>query len=299
MLKASAFEKIYDPSIGEKEKWCINDHTFIYGRDGLWHLFGITHPDLLNPGHKDVFAHATSPFLTRIFWKKLPFALTVDWEEWREVHLWAPHVIFYNNLYYMFYCAGDPDATKFKIHLATSKDLKEWTRHPKNPMFIDGFHARDPFILKFNDIFILYYTATEPVKFGNHIVAYRTSKDLINWSSERKICFKDPEMGDWGGPTESPFVLRRGEYFYLFIGPRGGYVGTDVFRSKDPFKWELSDQVGHIDSHALEVIRDVDGSWYVSHCGIGQGGVYLAPLTWLDGLDDSDTSMPAPAPTKK
>ena len=102
-----------------------------------------------------------------------------------------------------------------------------------------------------------------------------------------------------GWRNRIPFVIRRGEYFYLFIGPRGGYVGTEVFRSKNPFEWDLFDLVGHIESHALEVIRDIDGKWYVSSCGWGQGGVYLAPLTWLDGLDDSDTSFPIPVVNNK
>lgn len=30
-----------------------------------------------------------------------------------------------------------------------------------------------------------------------------------------------------------------------------------------------------------EVIRD-GGDWFVSHCGWGQGGVYLAPLSWSE-----------------
>ena len=293
MLMAGEFQKIYDPSVGEKEQWYINDHTFVYGPDDNWHMFGITHAEPANPGDEDNFAHAVSPKLMAQTWIKLPFALSVDWDSWKEVHLWAPHVIKHQDTYYMFYCAGDPDPTTYKIHLATSKDLHTWTRHPANPMVRDGYHARDPFILKNGNVFIMYYTATDPVAEGNHVVACRTSTDLIHWN-ERHICFRDPSIGTWGGPTESPFVVRRGGYYYMFVGPRGGYIGTTVFRSTDPFKWNLSDQVGHIESHALEVIRDKDGAWYVSHCGWGQGGVYLAPLTWLDGLDDMETSLLPP-----
>lgn len=290
MLKADKFVKIYDPSIGEKENWYINDHTFIYGPDKNWHLFGITHAEPANPEDEDNFAHAISPSLTKSDWKKLPFALSVDWDKWHEIHLWAPHVIWHDGLYYMFYCAGDPEASKYKIHLATSSDLMTWTRHPKNPMVVDGCYARDPNIIKIGDEFVMYYTATDPNSFGRHCVAYRTSKNLIEWG-ERKVCFRDSAEGCAGGETESPFVVRRGEYYYLFIGPRGGYVGTDVFRSKNPFDFRLEGQAGHIDSHALEVIRDKDGRWYVSACGWGQGGVYIAPLIWLDGENDSDSSM--------
>ena len=182
---------------------------------------------------------------------------------------------------------------KYKIHLATSKDLEKWQRHPKNPMIVDGFDARDPFILKVGNDWVMYYTATSKPSGGNHVVACQTSQDLIHWSN-RRIVFKDPSKGKSGGPTESPTVVRRGKYYYLFIGPRNEYAGTDIFRSRDPFKWDINDRVGHIPSHAAEVIRDVDGKWFISHCGKDQGGVYLAPLYWNDGLDDADTSLSIP-----
>ncbi len=293
-VSAGKFTHIYDPSVGEAEKWYINDHCFIRGEDGLWHHFGITHAEPANPIDEDNFAHATAQMLTQSPWDKQPFALSVAPEK-HESHLWAPHVIKHENLYYMYYCAGsDKGNTHYRIHLATSPDLKTWTRHPQNPMVVDGFDARDPFILRDGDRWILYYTATTRPEQGNHIVAARTSTDLVNWSSERHIVFKDTEIGKWGGPCESPFVVRRGDKYYLFIGPRGDYVGTDVFVSDTPLNWIVSDKVGHIDSHAAEVIRDTDGKWFVSHCGWGQGGVYLAELTFNDGLDEADSSQPTP-----
>jgi beta-fructofuranosidase len=68
-----------------------------------------------------------------------------------------------------------------------------------------------------------------------------------------------------------------------------------VFVSDDPFSWTIENKVGHIDSHAAEVVRDLDGKWYVSRAGWGQGGLYLAPLTWSDGLDDAETNLPPPS----
>ena len=289
-VRAGLF-KIYDPSVGEKETWSINDHCFMRGKDGTWHMFGITGIPR-SPISGKVFAHATAESLTQVPWDKKPFALKADSKS-KEVLLWAPHIIYHNETYYMYYCAGDKDPTKYKIHLAISKDLEKWQRHPENPMIVDGFHARDPLVIKVGDEWVMYYTATSSPTGGNYVVACQTSRDLIHWSN-RKTVFRDPAKGTGGGPTESPFVVRRGEYYYLFIGPRGGYVGTDVFRSRNPFKWDLKNKVGHIKAHAAEVIRDVDGKWYVSHCGIGQGGVYLAPLYWNDGLNYTNTSLPIP-----
>jgi arabinan endo-1,5-alpha-L-arabinosidase len=273
---AGEFTKIYDPSVGEPEAWYINDHTFIQGPDGTWHLFGITHPEPPDPEDEDDFAHATAPSLQGP-WTKQPFALSVD-EGYGETHLWAPHVIEVEGVYYMFYCGGGADHTKYQINLATSTDLVTWTRHPGGPLFTDGYDARDPYVTRIGDQWVMYYTANSDPAGGNHTVMYRTSQDLVTWS-ERQTAFTDPEQGTYGGGTESPFVVEHNGSWYLFIGPRGGYVGTDVFRSDDPFSFEDKVLVGHLQSHAAEVIRDGDG-WFASAAGWGQGGVYLAPLTW-------------------
>ncbi len=287
-IRAGYF-RIYDPSVGEEKEWYINDHCFVRGEDGRWHLFGITREEPAKPIAEDNFAHATADKLYQVPWRKEAFALTVDANAGEE-HLWAPHVIFHEGIYYMYYCGGGRNPTKYRIHLATSEDLYDWERHPENPMVVDGYHARDPFVLKVGDEWVMYYTATSTPSGGNHIVACQVSDDLIRWRG-RKAVFVDPSKGRGGGPTESPFVVRRGEYYYLFIGPRGGYVGTDIFRSRDAFEWKPEDKVGHVESHAAEVIRDEDGRWYVSRCGWGQGGVYLSPLYWNDGLSGSESSM--------
>ena len=209
--------------------------------------------------------------------------MSADWENHSEVHLWAPYVIKHDGLYYIFYCAGARDHTKYRIHLATSKDLESWTRHAMNPMVVDGFDARDPFVYRLNGRWVMYYTATTKPTGGNHIVACRTSKDLVQWG-EQDVVFRDPRKGTYGGPTESLFVARRGDCFYLFVGPRPNYVGTDVFRSRNPFDWELSDKVGHIRSHAAEVIQDMDDRWYVGHCGWGMSAGSLGTNLTLQML---------------
>jgi beta-fructofuranosidase len=102
------------------------------------------------------------------------------------------------------------------------------------------------------------------------------------------VVFTHPQTGTFGGPTESPFIVRRGESYYLFACD-GGTI--NVYLSKDPFHWEFKDQVGTIYAHASEVVRDVDGKWYISHAGWEHGGLSLAPLTWHDGLDEANASL--------
>lgn len=277
-VTAGEFTRIYDPSVGEAEPWYINDHTFVRGPDGTWHLFGITHAEPPDPLDEDDLAHATAPS-PHGPWTKQPFALSVD-PAYGETHLWAPHVIESGGVYYMFYCGGGTDSTQYQINLATSTDLWTWTRHPTGPLFRDGFDARDPFVTRIDGRWVMYYTANSDPAGGNHTVMYRTSDDLVTWS-ERRTVFTDPEVGTGGGGTESPFVVAHNGSWYLFIGPRGGYVGTDVFRSDNPYNFDNKVLTGHLASHAAEVVRDGD-DWFASAAGWGQGGVYLAPLTWRE-----------------
>ncbi|MBI3557247.1 MAG: glycosyl hydrolase family 32 [Deltaproteobacteria bacterium] len=277
-VSAGSFQRIYDPSVGEKEKWYINDHTIIRGHDGLWHMFGITHAEPADPEREVKFAHATSPVLTQPQWTKQPFALTAE-RRHHEVLLWAPYVFEHDGIYHMFYCAGDPNHARYRIHQATSRDLWHWTRVAANPMVVDGYDARDPFITRIAGRWVLYYTANTTAQGGHHIVAYRTSQDLMNWG-KRHVAYESPEVGTWGGPTESPFVVQRGEFHYLFTGPAGKYEATNVYRSRDPFHFQDSQLVGQIPAHAAEVVQDLDGTWYITHAGWGQQGLWLAPLHW-------------------
>jgi hypothetical protein len=277
-VTAGTFTKIYDPSVGEPQPWYINDHTVIQdAATGTWHLFGITHPEPGDPQNETEFAHATAPDLHGPWTKQAP-ALTVDsTAPYNETHLWAPDVIENNGTYYMYYCGGGPDSTNSEINLATSTDLSTWTRLPTGPLFTDGFDARDPMVTRVGSQWVMYYDATSTPSGGNHIVAYRTSSDLIHWSN-RATAYTDPQTGTGAGGTESPFVFQHDGWWYLFIGPRPGYVGTDVFASRDPLHFDLSQQVGHIASHAAEIVPDAAGNVWISAAGWAQGGVYLAPL---------------------
>ena len=273
------------------EPWCVNDHTFVQGPDQTWHLFGITHPKPLvwdqDPGRQ--LAHATASSLRQTSWQARQFAAKRDFEKYREYLLWAPHVVRHAGLYHMFVCVGDPGGhSRYRIHLLTSPDLKEWTRSPGNPVVVDGFDARDPFVTRLGQDWVLYYTANSTPECGNHIVACVTSQDLVHWSN-RKVVFTHPRAGSFGGPTESPFVVRRGKSHYLFVCDN---EWTDVYVSNDPFHWEFEQKSTRLRAHAAEIVRDTDGQWYISHAGWMGGPLRLAPLKWNDGLDNEPTNIP-------
>jgi beta-fructofuranosidase len=286
---AGTFNRIYDPSVGESKPWYINDHTFIRDDRGTWHMFGITHPEPADPADEIEFAHATAPAVTGP-WTKQPPALTVD-RGYGEVHLWAPHVIHVGSTYYMYYAGGGKDPASTQMNLATSTDLYHWTRSPAGTLFRDGLEARDPMVIRIGDQWVMYYTATTSPGGGDPVVAYRTSTDLLHWSA-RNIA-----LPGGGAMTESRFVVQHDGWWYLFTGPRGSYTGTDVYRSKDPLHFSMTDQAGHVESHAAEVVQD-GASWWVSAAGWGQGGVHLAPLLWQDHPTPAHTRLYGLAPDR-
>ena len=276
-IRVSDFQKIYDPSVGENERWYINDHTFIQGRDGLWHLFGITHREPSAPQQERFFAHATATNLLGPWTKQRP-VLRFDRRQ-RETVVWAPYVLEHDGRYWMYYCGGGEEHSRFKIQLATSTDLWSWQRCAENPMVVDGVDARDPMVLRVGDQWVMYYTATSAPQGGYHTVCAVTSRDLIHWSDKREV-FRSRSLGTYGGDTESPFVVDRAGRYSLFVCTNVGYNQTAVYESDSPFHWELKDEVGRYSAHASEIVHAADGRWYASRAGWGQGGVYLAELVW-------------------
>ena len=286
VISIGSYTKIFDQSVGEKDSWYINDHCFVKGPEGKWHMIGITGRNKPHQWDESNFAHAVADSLTGP-WEKKPYALTVRHDLNEEV-LWAPHIIRVGNVYYMYYCGGHPDHGKYQINLAISKDLYIWERYPGNPLFMDGYDGRDPFIFRDepNKRWILYYTATSKPLGGYHIVAAKTSTDLLHWSTDRYVVFRDTARGTWGGNTESPQVIKRGAWYYLFIGPGANYRTTKVYRSADLFNWDQEDLVVTLESHAAELIVDEHNRWFISSCGLEQGGLYLAPFYWHDEFSE-------------
>ena len=62
-----------------------------------------------------------------------------------------------------------------------------------------------------------------------------------------------------------------------------------IIKGEDPFNFG-GEPVGRIPSHASEVIK-VDGKYYITHCGWGQGGVYLAPLHFEIQTDSNNGGL--------
>ena len=271
----------------------FNDHTLIYNPDDeFWHVFGIIHP-------QTEFIHLTSEALTSGDWTRHDNFNLGDGTE-----IWAPHIVQDDDgRYHMFYTRiGNPR----EIGHSVSTDLINWT-HTEEPILDlttpSGADAKnkDPMILRDGDRWIMYYSRVKERVDGEDywVLGTSVSTDLITWT-DHEIAFDEDRPADPG--VESPFVVRRGDLYYLFLSARPWPSGgVDVFVSEDPLQWQAGEPDHRIFPwHAAEVVRDLDGEWYLTLSGgfYEQNGLgddfKIAALDWLDGLDDAETSMPVP-----
>ena len=274
-LLPGAKRRLLDVSPSAAEPWYINDHTLIRAADGRWHVFGIWHAEPAAPLDETSFVHASADDLEDADWTihdpVLPSRTGIG-----ETHVWAPHVIVHYGRYWMFYAGGTADHTAYRITLATSEDLFTWTPH-EPVLFEDGFDARDPMVLRAWERWLMYYTRTSSPQGGFHEVAVRTSEDLLSWSAPQ-VAYRSNRRGTVGGPTESPFVIRAGERWILFVCESGEYDRTLAYCSTDPMRFEDSDLLEvDLDEHCAEIVDDGECTW-ITGGGWGRGGLTIRPL---------------------
>lgn len=282
---------IFDPNEVREEfqgDWYCNDHTLVRDANGRWHAYGIIGHRPANPweGEKHFF-HASSPNLLEDGrWEDHGYALSV--EPGKEAVLWAPHAVHIGDRLWLFYNAGNLQeharnyASWGTLHIARSDeaDGHNWERDENNPIFSDPGHARDAFVCKIGDLWHWYYTCTVNEIDLTSAVAVRTSPDLVHWSAAC-IVHTQEVGGYWGGNCESPQVIYKDGLYYLFVTlAMVGYDKTHVYCSQDPLHFPEEQFVAELETHAPEVILDTDGRWYITTCGWGKNGVYLAPLEW-------------------
>ncbi len=259
-------------------EWVPNDHCFVRDENGVWHVFGITHPrtslENVHLGENLLF-HATAPrgtlreVLKPGLWtdraKVLPPAERPD--EIRAIH--APTIVRHDGRYVMIY-GPTP------MRSAVSNDLFHWK--PTGPL--EGAPpGRDPGILRDGDVYYM-------VVCGDGAVSAATSRDLRNWTPRGRIL----EMPE-GVDPESPFLVRYRDAYYLFVcgwngvwdrkDLQGAYQHvTYVYRSTDPLHFDRDDLLTTLDAHAPEVFQDEAGDWFISSVEWPYRGVSIAPLEW-------------------
>lgn len=120
--------------------------------------------------------------------------------------------------YYTFYTGHNGNLTPAeKIYLATSKDLKTWTKQTDFVLEapdkdVDRNDFRDPFVMKEGDVYKMLITSRAYVAAVNDwqaVILQYSSSDLLHWTLEEPFYFNGERI------LECPDVFTMGDYQYL------------------------------------------------------------------------------------
>ena len=128
-------------------------------------------------------------------------ASDADATEWERGGLYKSCVVEHDGTFYMFYNAKTADSPWIEqIELATSTDLKNWKRHPDNPLvrvggkgsFDDRF-CSDPYVLRAGDVWVMFFYTLSSDGKARDSVAF--SRDLLNWEKSGEILIEPGPAG--------------------------------------------------------------------------------------------------------
>ena len=270
------------PSGGDRPK----DFAFVK-KDGVYHLFYIRHNDLLPPWATEIdFGHAISTDLYH--WTQLPNVLGLNSQGWDNIHVWAPHVVQWGGMWWMFYTGisdspGHLNGTQ-RIGTAVSSDLMTWNRTPDQPIWstqlapswawwspLNGNMAcRDPFVMPDPNApgqWLMYYTASPASDSLATLVAVaRSTGDPGLWVDEKPLWITHRSF-TFNQITESPHLFQHNGHWFMFITSNAGQQLTFYVSSNptgNPSEWtyrgRLRNMLGYDTSnwYASEALRDGD-----------------------------------------
>lgn len=160
----------------------------------------------------------------------------------QEDALGTGSVFKYNNIYYAFYTAhnGNLDPKEF-VYLATSSDLKTWTKQPefafRAPDGYDRNEFRDPFILKENNEFKMLISTRADIGNGDWkgVIAQFKSKDLLHWEKDTNNPFFYIDMSEY--MVECADVFTENGYQYIVYSGINSRLVHYKFRKEGTSEW--------------------------------------------------------------
>ncbi len=234
------------------------DFAFIK-KDGVYHLFYIRHNDFLPAfATENDFGHAISTDLYH--WQQLPPVLSVNPFGWDNFHVWAPHIIQKNGLYWMYY-TGITESSAFndtqRIGLAVSSDLMTWTRFYDRPVWDTAtapwawwnpqrasVACRDAFVMPDPALpgqYLMYYTATPATDtLVTQIGVARTRNGSLDEWEDLKPLLITHRSFSFNTSTESPHLFQHNGRWFMFITTNAGQplsFFTTANPTGDPSEW--------------------------------------------------------------
>ncbi len=292
--------------VGMNNSEFLSDFLLIHDTVSRWHCIGIGGQNHV----QDSFFHAIGddilkPFTytERVFSNGDKNLEITDW-------MWAPFGIYTDKAdkAYMYY-HHQTKSRQSQMRMLVSADslLEKWVPLNNSELedgciaFSDNTCCRDACVF-FDDVirkYIMYYASTG--------ICMRTSEDLIKWS-EPKVVMGVP---DGYQAAESPFVVKRFGYYYLFVsGYDYGRVAVYSSKTYDDFGNPVNDILGELNGHAPEIVS-VDNVDYIACAAINAidgkdtykggspaqhniSGVYIQELKWVKQEDAKWLKLPEP-----
>ena len=280
------------------------EFAFLY-TNGLFHIFYIR--DNLTVPADSVsreFGHAVSADL--VHWTQLSPVLPIRPDKWDNDHVWAPHVVEQDGIYYMWYVGvtREPFAWSWyqRIGVATSTDLMNWTRYDQ-PVYggsqvpwafadssqFDGAQFRDPFVMPDPDHpgqWLMYYVTEPAAARGQLLVGIaRNSGGLTPWHDVLGGPVWSTDAAHFWGWVESPNVFEHNGLWYMFvtttsshvIGFRTATTPATADSSQWAVKYRLYDMVNQSST------SDV---WFgVEHVSVAGHDYFAYVNPWDSGVD--------------
>jgi len=178
--------------------WILRDNE-LYGNQGLKKVHGKyigSYHSYPRPGYEGGSASIGLCLSSNLrdWVLEEPFFFCTDGDDWEKGGLYKSCIVKNESTYYMFYNAKNRDIWPWKeqIGLATSNDLKNWSRYEHNPVIktgkkglFDDIFAADPSVYKIDDTWVMFYYGLSSDGHARNSVAF--SKDLIHWDKSKTI----------------------------------------------------------------------------------------------------------------
>jgi len=204
---------------------------------------------------------------------------------WTKANFWAPEIAEYKGRYFIYYTARRADSNRLAVAVATA-DHPAGPYRDHGPLIAQEAGSIDP--VPFTDAkgvrWLLWKEDGNSRKLPTPIWIQRLREDGLELVGEKKEILRNDAPWE-GAVTEGPFVVRRGEYYYLFYSGnaccgRGCNYALGVARAKDMLgPWEKCPANPILAGNAAwrcpghgSIVTDPDGRHWLLYHAYAQNG---------------------------
>jgi hypothetical protein len=265
-----AFERFdFDQRYFIEPGYVVKDHTLVEAADGTRHLFYIKADETLPEGERaKALGHASSTDL--VHWTPHPDVVPVVPGTWEEAFVWAPHIVRWNGVYWMFYTGVNWNYAQ-AIGVAVSVDLFNWVKYTGNPVYTPSTtwaswnsstwsNCRDPFVVEHDGVF--YMTTTAWTNQSRGAISLASSTNLLDWTDLGPLLVHPGPWQTWHVLESSNLHWLNGKW-HLFCTEQD--VGGAQYLSAPALTgpWDWSSRQLFDAGHATEIFQ-LDGQWMLS-----------------------------------